>query len=153
MRATLTVTGSLATSGNISALANVVVTPSRPPNISTFLVDPSNLSSSGGTVNVTAAINDGDGLKSVEAQVVDPNNWQTNYAMDLVEGTSPKDGTYRLSLTIDPNDIRQNQEDATRPLTYSIRVVAEDNAGNTSASGFKDVVVAGIDEPIPPPPI
>jgi hypothetical protein len=143
----------VATSGNISALANVVVTPSRPPNISTFLVDPSNLSSSGGTVNVTAAINDGDGLRSVEAQVVDPNNWQTNYAMDLVEGTSPKDGTYRLSLTIDPNDIRQNQEDATRPLTYSIRVVAEDNAGNTSASGFKDVVVAGIDEPIPPPPI
>jgi hypothetical protein len=143
----------VATSGNISAQANILVTASRPPDISTFLVDPANLNSSGGTVTVTAAVNDGDGLKSVQAQVVNPNNQQTDYAMALVAGTTPKDGTYRLNLTIDPNDVRENQEDATRPLTYSIRVIAEDNAANTSASGFKDVVVAGIDEPIPPPPL
>ncbi len=143
----------VATSGNISAQANILVTASRPPDISTFLVDPANLNSSGGTVTITAGINDGDGLKSVQAQVVDPNNQQTDYAMALVAGTTPKDGTYRLNLTIDPNDVRENQDDATRPLTYSIRVIAEDNAANTSASGFKDVVVAGIDEPIPPPPI
>lgn len=143
----------VATIGSISAQANVIVMPPGPPDISSFLVDPPNLNSSGGTVTITAAVNDGDGIKSVIGQVVDPNNQQTNYPMGLVSGTTPKDGTYRLSHTIDPNDVRENQEDATRPLTYSIRVVAQDNTGNTSASGFKDVVVAGIDEPVPPPPL
>ncbi len=143
----------VAITGSISAQAQVTVTESRPPQITTLLVNPTSLPSSGGTVTVTAAVNDGDGLKNngVKAEVVDPLNNVTTHSLALVSGTSLKDGTFRADILIDPNLIRQSQEDATRALTYSIRVTAEDNSGAKTESGFQDVSVAGIDEPGPPP--
>ncbi len=143
----------VATIGSISDQANVTVTASRPPQITTMLVNPTSLPSSGGTVTVTTAVNDGDGLKNsgVVAEIVDPLNNVTTQVLPLVSGTSTKDGTFRANVTIDPNTIRQSQEDATRALTYSIRVTAEDNGGAKTTSDFQDVTVAGIDEPGPPP--
>lgn len=139
--------------GSISDQANVTVTASRPPQITTVLINPTSLPSSGGTVTVTAAVNDGDGLKTngVVAEIVDPLNNVTPQVLPLVSGTSLKDGTFRADVTIDPNTIRQSQEDATRALTYSIRVTAEDSSGASTTSDFQDVTVAGIDEPGPPP--
>ncbi len=140
----------VATSGNISAQGSITVTASRAPEITSVLLSPRQLNASGGYVTVTAAINDGDGLKVVRGEVVDPNNNELTYKFGLVSGTA-KDGTYRRDIPIDPNLIRQNQEDATSPLTYSIRVYAKDYTGKIAVSEFFDVVVAGIDQPAPPP--
>ena len=38
-----------------------------------------------------------------------------------------------------------------RTLTYGIRVHAVDNTGASSVSSLKNVTVAGVDQPIPPP--
>ncbi|MFO7946969.1 MAG: hypothetical protein R6V19_09145 [Armatimonadota bacterium] len=141
----------VATVGNIQATANLTVTPSRPPEITTVVVNPQTLDAQGGTVQVTAAANDGDGLATVEAQVIDPNVDQRNYNMPMVQGTSSRDGTFRTSIVIDPNDIRENEQDATRTLTYSIRVRAVDSRGNETFSDFFDVKVPGLDVPQPPP--
>ncbi len=147
----------VATSGNISAEGNILVTPARAPEITSVLVSPLALNASGGYVTVTAAVNDGNGLEVVRAEMVDPNNNEQTYSLQLVSGTT-KDGTYRSQdnqtthdILIDPNLIRQSQEDATQPLTYSIRVYARDKSGQTAVSEFFDVVVAGIDAPGPPP--
>lgn len=153
-------TSVVAYTGTITDSADVLITASRAPQITSVLIDPDDLDAAGGMFSITAAINDGDGLRSVTAQMVDPLNAVTEIPMPLVAGTSSKDGTFRANIYIDPNDIRSNQEDATQPLTYSIRVIAEDNDingstgfGNRTYSDFYDVVVAGIDEPVPPPPI
>ncbi len=143
----------VATSGYISAQAYVTVTPSRGPQITTVLVDPLSLGASGGTVTVTAAANDGDGLLIVRAEMVDPLANETYHYMALVDGTSYKDGTWRVNINIDPNDVRKTQEDATRPLAYDIRVYAMDYAGNDYESDFYRVTVAGVDEPGSPPPL
>ncbi len=141
----------VATIGNIQATANLTVTPSRPPEITTVVVNPQTLDAQGGTTQVTAAVNDGDGLARVEAQVIDPNVQQTNYNMPMVQGTTSRDGTFRTGIYIDPNDIRENESDATRTLTYSIRVQAVDNRGNETFSNFFDVKIPGLDVPQPPP--
>lgn len=140
----------VATIGGIRDTANVMVTPPRAPQITTVVVDPKVLSAQGGDVQVTAAVNDGDGVDEVIAQIVDPDNNIKEYALSLVSGTTPKDGTYRVTIPIDPNEIRQDQEDATRTLTYSIRVRAKDNRNNQQVSDFHDVTVPGLD--VPPSP-
>ncbi|MFP3902919.1 MAG: carboxypeptidase-like regulatory domain-containing protein [Armatimonadota bacterium] len=137
----------VASIGNIQATANLTVTPSRPPEITTVVVNPKTLDAQGGTVQVTAAVNDGDGLATVEAQVTDPNIQQWNYDMPMVQGTTSRDGTFRTSIDIDPNDIREDEGDATRTLTYSIRVRAVDNRSNETFSDFFDVQVPGLDVP------
>ncbi len=142
----------VATSGDISAQATVVVVGARAPDITSVLVSPSELNASGGDVAVTVAVNDGDGLDFVRARLVDARNNIEFHDLVRVSGTV-KDGTYSANVFIDPNPLRNSQEDATQPLTYTITIYAQDTTGATSISQPHDVVVRGIDEPGPPPPI
>ncbi|NLJ36126.1 MAG: hypothetical protein GX358_07860 [candidate division WS1 bacterium] len=140
--------------GGLSDTAQVTVTASRAPQITSVMVNPSSLAPQGGTVTVSAAINDGDGLRSpdgVWAQLIDPESRSSTHVMSLVEGSSLKDGTFRVEIAINPNLVRHSQEDAMRTLTYGIRVHAVDNTGASSVSSLKNVTVAGVDQPIPPP--
>ena len=144
----------VAVSGGVSHRAQLAVTASRPPQITSVLISPQSLGSQGGTVTVSVAVNDGDGLRSpdgVWVEMTDPENQTSKHVMSLVDGSNLKDGTFRVEIAINPNLVRHSQEDAMRTLTYGIRVHAVDNTGASSVSSLKNVTVAGVDQPIPPP--
>ena len=146
----------VAVSGGVSHRAQLAVTASRPPQITSVLISPQSLGSQGGTVTVSVAVNDGDGLRSpdgVGGEMTDPENQTSKHVMSLVDGSNLKDGTFRVEIAINPNLVRHSQEDAMRTLTYGFRIRAVDSTGAASVSPVQNVTVAGVDQPIPPPTI
>jgi hypothetical protein len=138
-------------SGDVSAVAAIEVTPPRPPEVTTFVASPTNYSASGGTLTVTAAVNDGDGVSSVIAEIYAPATAVERLTMPMVGGTT-RDGTYRASWPVPPNSNTPDPSGVQAQMTYSVRVVATDNGGATANSDFADLVVQGLKPPPPPPP-
>lgn len=151
----------IAACGDARATANITVTPPRPPQITSFFVTPTALNATGGKVSVTVAANDGDGIAQVKAEVYGPDSSVQNVIMELDPRTTE---TYQLPNQSDPFGTigrwliipaNSNTPDGTgfqQPQRYSIRVVALDNNGASTATNFVDVTVNGLDQPPVPNP-
>ena len=136
----------IAICGDARATAEIEVTNPRAPEVTTYLVAPLKLKASGGTVTITVAANDGDGIRSVEAHIYSPGGEDVK-VLPLDPRTTD---TYRLTYTVAANS---NQPDALgnqAAQRYSVQVIVTDQTGVTTATGFVDVTVAGLDAPPPP---
>jgi hypothetical protein len=141
-------TGQLrAVCGTASATASIQVTPARPPAFTTYFVAPQTLRSTGGNVTITAAVNDGDGISLVRAEIYRPDTSVVFAVMPVDPGTAE---TYRVIYPVPPNSNPPDPSGHQASQRYSIRVVAFDNASQSSATSFVDVVVEGVDAPPPP---
>ncbi len=145
-------TGSIvAVAGSVSTSTSAVVTGPRPPDMSTIIVSPAALPASGGDVQITATISDGQGVDSVTAEVYEPDGGLWTSAMPLVVGTI-YNGTYRITYSAPANSNVPDPSGTQAPQTYSVRIVARDAASLVSNSAFHDFVVEGLLAPPPPPP-
>jgi len=141
-------TGQLkAYSGTASASANIEVTGPREPEVSSLL--PTELASGGGTLTITAAANDGDGITSVVAEIYPPAEDVVTVSLSLTAGNA-KDGTYRGAFAVPANSNVPNSSGVQAPMTYSVRVIVTDGSGATITTGFSDVTVAGLRPPPAP---
>jgi hypothetical protein len=138
-------------SGDVSATATIEVTPPRPPEITTFVAQPTTYTASGGALTVTAAVNDGDGVSSVVAEIYAPGAATVRLTMARAEGTA-RDGTYRVDWPVPPNSNTPDPSGVQAQMTYSVRVVVTDSTSATANSSFTDLVVQGLKPPPPPPP-
>lgn len=144
-------TGELrAYSGSATASADIEVTGPRAPGVTSLLLSPTEFASGGGTLTITAAANDGDGIASVVAEVFPPASSAVRLDMALAAGNA-KDGTYRVTFNVPANSNVPNSSGVQAPMKYSVRVVATDGTGATTTTGFTDVTVAGLRPPPPPP--
>lgn len=134
--------------GSALASATITVTPSRPPEVTTFLASPEEFTASGGTLNVTVATNDGDGIAdgSVVAEIYAPSGDVTRLPMPLAAGTE-RDGTYRLTWTVPANSNTPNAAGVQAEMDYSLRVVVTDRSGAVTTTDFVDFVVKGLAAP------
>lgn len=135
----------IAICGGITAQADIEVQAPRPPDISTFILDPLEFTSSGGQLSITAAVNDGDGVRRVLAEISRPGQDSVVRPMTLEAGTA-KDGTYRTSWTVPANDNRPDSHGVQAPIIYSVKVTAVDNA-SVSSFKFLDFTVLGLNSP------
>ena len=133
--------------GSAQAAANIEVTPSRDPQVTTYLVAPLSLRASGGDVTITVAANDGDGILQVVAEVYKPDASQEDVPMPQDPGT---DETYRVTYGVPPNTNPIDGLGHQDVQRYPVRVRVQDNFGNTTFTVFVEVVVDGIDTPPPP---
>lgn len=142
-------TGTLiAAAGNVKAEADITVTDPAPPQITTFVVAPLSLRATGGTIGITVAATDGDGLATVQAEVFYPDASSQILDIPKVAGT---DETYRLELDLPANDNPPDAGGHQATQRYSIRIIVTDNTSSQTISpNFIDVTVAGLDSPPPP---
>ena len=149
--------------GGLTASTGVIVTGSRPPQISCVLVSASTdlpVPASGGPVMITTAISDGDGIlnfnvgtqKGLKFEIYVPDG----SVFELIPGTPVAgtifDGTWRLVYSVPANSNTPGADGTQAPQTYSVRVAARDATGATAFSGFYDFTVLGLDTPPPPAP-
>lgn len=135
----------IALCGDAKATADIEVTDARAPEVTTFLVAPLKLKSAG-TVTITIAANDGDGIKSVVAHIYTPGG-EDPQTVTLDPRTTD---TYRLLYAVPANSNVPDHLGNQAPQRYSIQVIVTDNTNVTTATGFVDVTVAGLDAPPPP---
>jgi len=151
-----------AVAGNIERVASVVVVAPRPPQITTFLVNPTVLPASGGDVYVSTAATDGDGISAgnVKAEVFAPGNQITSIDMTVTnpatalpsdDVASFLDASYGATFSAPANSNQPTAGGIQAPQNYSVRVRVTDRTGATTTSAFTDFVVQGIDQPPPPP--
>jgi hypothetical protein len=144
--------------GSLQATAAVKVVEARPPQVTSFLVSPTELKATGGKVFVTLAANDGDGITSVTAEIYTPDGGQVDRAMTLDPRTTD---TYQVYSTDGLGDLvlgyivpaNSNTPDGTgtqAPQTYSLRVLVRDGSGATAITDFVSFTVKGLDTPPPP---
>lgn len=129
--------------GDARVTAEVEVTAARPPEVTTFLVAPLKLKASGGTVTITIAANDGDGIKSVEAHIFTPGG-EVTLPVPLASGTAD---TYRLTYLVPANGNAPDQLGNQAAQTYPIQVIVTDNTDVQTPSDWVDVTVEGLDAP------
>lgn len=124
-----------------------------PPHITGVAVSPADLPSTGGTTTVSADVSDGDGIKAVVAEVLDPKNQSISHVMSKIAGSGPTEGTYRVQITIDPGQVRDASGLYDGELDYLIRACAEDDNGSVANSSWRSVTVAAVNGgPSPPTP-
>ena len=132
----------IAICGGVKATADIEVTDARAPEVTTFLVAPLKLKAAG-TVTITIAANDGDGIKSVEAHIYTPGGEDVQ-SVTLDPRTTD---TYRLVYSVPANSNAPDALGNQAAQRYSIQVIVTDNTNVTTATGFADVTVAGLDAP------
>lgn len=145
--------------GNVQQQSSVQVTPPAPPQVTSFQVNPRSISAGGGDVYISAAINDGDGIRiaDVQIEILGPGNQQFLLPMTVPNPESAElcDGqpgcyaraTFATTFQAPPNDNRPTELGVQAPENYSARVLVTDRAGQNTASSFIDFVVQGIDQP------
>lgn len=109
-----------------------------PPAIANCVVAPTTLPGIGGDVDVTADVTDANGLALVQVEIGDGKKALQTVPM-ILQGVGPQ---YRATVTLPAN------ESAT-PMTYTVTIIAEDNAGNISTQGCDNVLVLEHDKQSP----
>jgi len=149
--------------GDVERTGNVVVIAPRPPQITTFLVNPTVLPASGGDVYITAAVADGDGIPvgNVKAEIFAPGDQVITLGMTVTNPNSALatdddpacflDATFGAVFSAPANDNQPTADGIQAPENYSVRVKVTDRSSATSTSTFTDFVVQGIDQPPPSP--
>lgn len=143
----------LALIGTISATAEIEVTAARDPQVTSFMVSPTQVAASGGKVYVTVSANDGDGITSVVAEIYTPGGDTVSRALTLNEASTDTyqlwtNGVLGLQVAANSNEPDGNGHQATQ--TYSLRVVVTDGSGATTTTDFVDLTVLGLDTPPTP---
>ncbi len=159
-------------SGQIRAFAGsaertvpVTVVAPRPPQISSFRVNPQTIPASGGEIFISAAIKDGDGVRvadvtveilpaggaAIELPVVVSNP----ATAVLCPGTTDcyTDASFRASFQVPANDNTPSGDGVQAQESYSVILRAADRSGAASQSQFVEFVVQGIDAPPAKPAI
>ena len=144
-------TGKLrAVCGTVEAESTITVVEAGSPEVSSFLVAPTSLPATGGEVSITVAVTDGDGIKSVQAEIFRPDTSSYKITLPLVTGTQE---TYRATTALPANDNEYGTDGKQAPQTYRVQYIVTDWANQvatTPANGFVTVTVAGLEAPPSP---
>lgn len=101
------------------------------PVMSNLTLSVTSLPASGGAVTFSVQVSDPDGVARVWAQITGPT--RATYTVDL---TLTSDNTYTGTWTAPPNS-------SAEPVQYTVRIHAEDRAGNQSMSDPFTITLAG----------
>jgi len=149
--------------GSVERTGSVIVVAPQPPQITTFLANPTVLPASGGDVYIATAVADGDGIPvgNVKAEVFAPGDQLTTLGMVVTNPNSALasdddpacflDATFGAVFSAPANDNQPTADGIQAPENYSVRVRVTDRSGASSTSTFTDFVVQGIDQPPPSP--
>jgi hypothetical protein len=166
-----------AASGDAQDAVNVTVNPPGPPIVSQFVISPTTLRPDGGTVLISAEVEDGDGIGDrgtpptliappiPPGSIVPPYNGVadilaniqprgsvtvTQVLVPLATGTN-KLGYYETSYVIPPNS-NPTLPDGTQPAQiYDVHLTAMDTVGGTTNSATLSATVEGVEAPPPAP--
>lgn len=151
--------------GPAQRTATVQVVAPRPPQISSFRVTPRTLPATGGTVFLSAAISDGDGIfvRDVTAEIYTPDNDVVELQMQVTnaETAIPYEGltncwlnaSFGVEFQVPANDNQPTPDGVQAAEDYSARIIVRDRSGAVTESQFVDFTVEGIDAPPLRPPI
>lgn len=146
-------------SGNAERTATVVVVAPRPPQISSFRVNPQTLPSTGGQVFISAAVTDGDGMRvqDVTVQILPAGGVPIEVPMQVTNPGSAipcpglpncyVDASFGVTYQVPANDNTPTPDGIQAEEIYSASLLVRDRSGMTSQSEFVEFVVQGIDPP------
>ncbi len=145
--------------GDVERTATVVVAPPRPPQITSFRVNPQSLPSSGGDVFMSAAIRDGDGVRVQEVSVrilqageepIEIPLHVTNPGTAITCPGLPNcyvDASFGATYQVPPNDNEPTSGGVQAAERYSATLQVRDRSGMAAQSEFVEFVVQGINSP------
>ena len=145
--------------GNAERTATMVVVAPRPPQISSFRVNPQTLPATGGQVFISAAVTDGDGMEvqDVTVQILPAGGAPIEVALAVTNPGSAIacpglsncyiDASFGVNYLVPPNDNTPTPGGVQAEEVYSVSLLVRDRTGMTSQSEFVDFVVQGIDPP------
>ncbi len=151
--------------GNAERSVPVTVVAPRPPQISSFRVNPQTLPASGGEIFISAAIKDGDGVRAQDVTVEILPAGGTSIELPVIvsnpanavlcPGTTDcyTDASFRATYLVPANDNTPSSSGVQAQESYSVILRATDRSGASSQSQFVEFVVQGIDAPPVPPTI
>lgn len=146
-------------SGSAQRASSVEVVGPRPPQVSSFRVNPQSLAASGGEVLISAAISDGDGVnpEDVIARILPPGGEAIEVQLSV---TNPDnaircpgvpdcfiDASFGATYEVPANDNRPTEDGMQAPQTYAVSIHVTDQRGVSAESEFVEFVVQGIDPP------
>lgn len=149
----------LAYSGNAERSATMVVVAPRPPQISSFRVNPQMLPATGGQVFISAAVTDGDGIRpqDVTVRILPAGGEPIEIPMQVSNPGSAitcpglancyVDASLGVNYQVPANDNTPTADGVQAEEIYSVTLLVRDRSGMTSQSEFIEFVVQGIDPP------
>ncbi len=149
--------------GNAQFSGTVVVVQPQPPRISSFQVNPRTLPATGGEIYASAAVSDGDGIRTqdVQLEILPAGGEPILVPMQVANPDSATpfpalpntylDASYQVTWPVPANDNTPNAEGVQAVETYGVSLRVRDRSGMTSQSRFIEFIVEGIDPPPPTP--
>ncbi|MGI5819410.1 MAG: carboxypeptidase-like regulatory domain-containing protein [Armatimonadota bacterium] len=146
-------------SGNAQRSASVTVVGPRPPQVSSFRVNPQSLPATGGEVFISAAIKDGDGVRpdDVKVRILRAGEQPIELAMQVMNPGSAircpdvpdcyVEASFGVTHQVPANSNTPTADGTQAPQSYSASVRVRDRSGMTTDSEFVEFVVQGIDAP------
>ncbi len=146
-------------SGNAARSSSVVVVGPRPPQISSFRVNPQSLPATGGEILISAAVRDGDGInpQDVIAEILPAGGVPEQVPMEVTNPDSAircpavpncfVDASFGATYQVPANDNRPSPDGIQAPQTYTVSIRVRDRSGVSNRSEFIEFVVRGIDPP------
>jgi hypothetical protein len=137
-------------SGTLGATTTITVVGQRGPFLDSLIVNPEQVSASGGVVTFTVAVHDGQGVASVDATVHTPGGADVVVALTRVAGDA-FDATFRATYVVPPNSKPILGDGSQESQTYNVRFTATDVTARQTTSNRILFVVEGLAPPPPPP--
>lgn len=146
-------------SGNAVSSSSVNVVAPRPPQVTSFRVNPQTLPATGGEIFISAAVKDGDGVRvgDVTVEILPAGGEPTEVQMQVSNPDSAVrcpglpncfvDASFGATYQVPANDNTPTADGVQAEEHYTVSVRVEDRGGATSQSDFIDFVVQGIDPP------
>jgi len=138
-------------SGAASNSTTISVLPVQAPEITEVIVNPQTLTASGGTITITSACTDGQGVDTVLATIYYPGGAVDQVGLGRVAGTA-RDGSYRATYEVPANSNIPDPDGVQAPQTYYLQIAATDIDSRLRLSELVTFEVAGLEPPPPPPP-
>jgi len=145
--------------GNVEKASSVVVVNPRPPQVSSFRVNPQSLPATGGEIFISAAIRDGDGVQvqDVSAMILPAGGEPIEVDLDVTNPDSAircpgvpncfVDASFGAKYQVPANDNTPTADGIQAQESYSVSIRVRDRSGMTTESEFLEFVVQGIDPP------
>ncbi|MFP4248473.1 MAG: carboxypeptidase-like regulatory domain-containing protein [Armatimonadota bacterium] len=146
-------------SGDAQRASSVEVVAPRPPQISSFRVNPQSLGASGGEVLISAAVSDGDGVdpQDVVARILPPGGEPIDVQLSVTNPDSAircpgvpncfVSASFGATYEVPANDNRPTADGVQAPQTYAVSIHARDGRDVSAESEFVEFVVQGIESP------
>ncbi|MBD3292416.1 MAG: hypothetical protein GF393_05800 [Armatimonadia bacterium] len=145
--------------GNAEQGASVTVVAPRPPQVTSFRVNPQTLPATGGEIFVSAAVKDGDGVQAgnVTVEILPAGGAPIVVPMQVSNPDSAVrcpgfpncfvDASFGATYQVPANDNTPTPDGVQAEEQYTVSVRVTDRSGASSQSEFVDFVVQGIDPP------